>query len=76
MGTELCDDLLGVIGCCTCMGIYCVKQVLSAELPKLARAITPKNEFNTIYSYSSAITFLSRTLVLLSITARNLTSFS
>ena len=35
-----------------------------------------KNEFNTIYSHTSAITFLLYTLILFYITSRDLTSFS
>ena len=41
-----------IIGYCTCMGIYCVEQVLLAELPELARATTPKERVqHNIFSY-------------------------
>ena len=40
------------IGYCTCMGIYCVERVLLAELPKLARATTPKERVqHNIFPY-------------------------
>ena len=32
------------IGYCTCMGTYCVEQLLLAELPELARATMPKEQ--------------------------------
>ena len=55
-------SVLRIIGYCSCMGIYCVERVLLAELPELARATTPKERVQHIYSHTSAITFLLYTL--------------
>ena len=64
-----------IIGYCTCMGIYCVEEVLLAELPELAGQLRQKNEFNTIYSHESAISFLLYTLILFNTTSYGRTAF-